>query len=71
MTRNYKDFTIRVNAIVHPNYNEMGYKAEFFIPKTNGTKEHLSYYETYDKGIKPMMVVEKVQRIIDVLYYKH
>ena len=64
MTRNYKDYTIRVNEIDHPNYG-MGYRAEMFIAKNDGLKANIIAFEIYRK-MKPGEVVALCQEIIDL-----
>ena len=64
MTRNYKDYTIKVNEIEHPNYGR-GFRAEFYIAKNSGLKANVKAYETYDRNKKHGQVVEEVQKIID------
>ena len=64
MTRNYQDYTIRVERV--ENAFGTGFRAEFFVPKTNGTKSDVRVYETYKRGLRPGEVVEQVERIIDI-----
>lgn len=64
MTRNYQDYTIRVEKV--ENAFGTGFRAEFFVPKTNGTKSDVRVYETYKRGLRPGEVVEQVERIIDI-----
>lgn len=64
MTRNYNDYTIRVEKVTTEYGN--GFRAEFFIPKTDGTKFNPRFYETYARGLKPGMVIDQVIRIIDL-----
>lgn len=64
MTRNYNDYSIRVEKVETD--LGTGFRAEFFIPKTNGTKSDVRVYETYKRGLRPGEVVEQVERIIDL-----
>lgn len=64
MTRNYNDYSIRVEKVETD--LGTGFRAEFFIPKTDGTKSNVWVYETYKRGLRPGEVVEQVERIIDL-----
>lgn len=64
MTRIYNDYSIRIEKV--ENDLGTGFRAEFFIPKTNGTKSNIRVYETYKRGLRPGEVVEQVERIIDL-----
>ena len=63
MTRNYQDYTIRVEKV--ENAFGTGFRAEFFIPKTDGQKADIQVYETYQRGLKPSAVIERVIRFIN------
>lgn len=64
MTRNYNDYSIRVEKVETD--LGTGFRAEFFIPKTDGTKSNVRVYETYKRGLRPGEVAEQVERIIDL-----
>lgn len=66
LTRNYGIWTIRVSA----NSESKEFRAEFYIPKTDGTKDCWQFYEyNARKKTKPSEIVERVKKIIDALYY--
>ena len=46
-----------------------GFRAEFFIPKTDGQKADIQVYETYQRGLKHSAVIERVERFINASRY--
>lgn len=64
MTRNYKDYTIRINEIEHPIFGR-GYTAEIFVPKNDGTKANVMVFQDYNKK-KPGEVMAFCQRLLDI-----
>ena len=65
MTRNYNDYTIRVNQILHPSYG-MGYTAEIFVPKTDGRKANVMVFQDFNAKAKPGEIVDFCKKIIDL-----
>ena len=63
-TRYHKDYRVVISKI----YDNIGYgyRAQFSIPKTNGTLENIQTYVTYRRKTAKE-VLSDVERIIDVL----
>lgn len=66
MTRNYNDWTIKVEKIGE---DQKEFLAEFYIGKTDGSKHFLQYYRYIsERKTKPTEIIERVKKIIDALY---
>lgn len=64
MRRHYGDWVIDVVEIEHPNYGR-GFRADFYIPKTDGTKEMIREFGDYTGRIKThQQMMEIVKQII-------
>ena len=65
MTRHYKDWTIDIIVVEHWSFGR-GFRAQAYIPKTDGTKANIREFYRYD-GIKNQKeMLEYTQKLLEI-----
>lgn len=68
MVFQYKDFLILVYEICDPEFGN-GLRAEFYLVNTERTQAHAQRYDTFERGVEPAEIAERVTHIIDQYNY--
>lgn len=65
MTRNYKDWTIEIVELMHPDFGR-GYRATAYIRKDNGLKTNILEVSRFDGISNQTHMLEYTKRLLEL-----